>query len=122
MYSRVPADDMESLAQSGTSDITGIELGSIAGGIEYEHGDRRGITSSLLSNTLIGITVAVGAVFLVHALVEAYKPAPPPPKHHHHWEGTASVSNNVRLEVDKPYNGLHQRGGGGQGGGGGGGG
>ena len=122
----------ETPSRGGATDISGLELGSVVQENQKEdlqvaffvtaastraiamHAvpdarrgkqDRRmaqdSIFADLLSATVCGLVIVV-AVFGAHWLVvlssshQKHKP-------HHHWTGTDSVSNDVRLEVEKKW-------------------
>ena len=122
----------ETPSRGGATDISGLELGSVVQENQKEdlqvaffvtaastraiamHAvpdarrgkqDRRmaqdSIFADLLSATVCGLVIVV-AVFGAHWLV-VLSSSHQKHKSHHHWTGTDSVSNDVRLEVEKKW-------------------
>eukprot|EP00277_Geminigera_cryophila_P033839 CAMPEP_0173131978 /NCGR_PEP_ID=MMETSP1102-20130122/60969_1 /TAXON_ID=49646 /ORGANISM="Geminigera sp., Strain Caron Lab Isolate" /LENGTH=201 /DNA_ID=CAMNT_0014043411 /DNA_START=50 /DNA_END=652 /DNA_ORIENTATION=- len=100
-FQQIGEDDSSVAPSRGVSDITGIELGSVMSGEGVRDTVDSSICSDLLQAVFCGLVI-VGAIFGAHWLVVVSS------SHHkhksrHHWAGTDSVSNNVRLEVEKNW-------------------
>ena len=118
----------ETPSRGGATDISGLELGSVvqeglpvaffvtaastrANAMRAVPDAPRGkqdrrmaqdsIFADLLSATVCGLVIVV-AVFGAHWLV-VLSSSHQKHKSHHHWTGTDSVSNDVRLEVEKKW-------------------
>mmetsp|Transcript_18119 Transcript_18119/g.50025 ORF Transcript_18119/g.50025 Transcript_18119/m.50025 type:complete len:144 (+) Transcript_18119:54-485(+) len=86
-------DDAEMASNAGASDITGTEMYYLPSIRAQQHQARDG--DGIFIYAFIGIAAVAICVFGLHAGVSKVLF---PQAAHHHWSGTASVSNDVRLE------------------------
>mmetsp|Transcript_30456 Transcript_30456/g.71038 ORF Transcript_30456/g.71038 Transcript_30456/m.71038 type:complete len:187 (-) Transcript_30456:2-562(-) len=104
---------------SGASDVTGVELGSVYDGSPSERRADRADRAAdyIIKDTLLfilqscaGAAIIIAGVFALHSAIRSHQDAFASASkkrggshHHTKWAGTQSVSNNVRLEVERHW-------------------